>query len=288
MLAAWSSTPSTDVRKLQAQILRLRRAVSFVSMAGICGSCSKPVNDVAISDVTTAVVTTAVVTTAVVTTVSTGRITATTAVPTGSVVSVVDAIPSSTSTVTLSEPANAHSSVNPKTAATQPERPRHRTAGAAVVEPEVAPSAADVTSPTQARPSPPASSKLTTTLPQTGEGYRTYAQVNTPVVVGKDSTVTIHLDPQAPFKSNDKYPYRFTVTGSRGVTSSTQVVTSATITPTKTTLQLSLEGDVPGPGSLAGMFSFSVCTPEKCLVERTPLVLNFEVVADTLSASPRL
>ncbi len=138
-------------------------------------------------------------------------------------------------------------------------------------------------------PAPPTSaSKLATTLPQAGEGYRTYAQVSSPIVIGKDSTLTIHLDPQPPFKSNDKYPYRFTVTGSRGVTSSAQVVTAATITPTKTTLQLSLEGNAPGPGSLAGTFSFSVCTPEKCLVERTPLVLNFEVVGDALSASPPL
>lgn len=268
MLAPWSLPPSTGARRLRTQILRLRSAVRLVSLAGLSSSCSKPVVDVSETAA------------------------AATADETTPVASVVNAMSFSTSTPAPSDPQppNAVPPVIPHTAVvTEDERPRSRS-GAASVAPLVAPSAADVSSPRQGRPSPPPStvSKLTTTLPQTGEGYRTYAQVNTPVVIGKNSTVTIHLDPQPPFKSNDKYPYRFTITGSRGVTSSAQVVTAAAITPTKTTLQLSLEGNVPGPGSLAGMFSFSVCTPEKCLVERTPLVLNFEVVADALSASPQL
>ena len=54
---------------------------------------------------------------------------------------------------------------------------------------------------------------------------------------------------------------------------------------TRTTLRFAMTPTRVGHGSVSGTFSFSVCTDEKCLVERAPLVLGFEAVADAVSAS---
>lgn len=120
----------------------------------------------------------------------------------------------------------------------------------------------------------------------TGEGYRTYLQMPSPVSVGTSATVTVHLEPQPPFKSNAKYPFRFVVGPVRGATAPTSPVTVAAVAPTRTTLQFPITAAEPGRTSVSGTFSFSVCTEEKCLVERAPLVLSFEVTADAVSAGP--
>src|SRR5688572_3892835 len=44
---------------------------------------------------------------------------------------------------------------------------------------------------------------------QNGEGFRVYLTGTSPVRVGQTSTFTVVVEPQTPFKSNDKYPYRF-------------------------------------------------------------------------------
>jgi hypothetical protein len=128
-------------------------------------------------------------------------------------------------------------------------------------------------------------SALLSSAAVTGEGYRTYLQVPSPLTVGGDATAVVHLEPQSPFKSNDKYPYRFTIDGVEGVSAPT-AVTAASVSPTRTTLRIPVTATRAGRGSISGTFSFSVCTEQKCLVERAPLVLGFEVVTDAVSAGP--
>lgn len=118
-----------------------------------------------------------------------------------------------------------------------------------------------------------------------GEGYRTYLQMPSPVVVGQSAEVVVNLSPQSPYKSNEKYPFRFSFGDVSGVTTPAASVTGAAATPEKTTLRFAVTGKSVGPAVIGGTFSFSVCTAEKCLVERAPLVLSFEVVADAVSAS---
>lgn len=121
---------------------------------------------------------------------------------------------------------------------------------------------------------------------QSGEGYQVYLTTKSPIAVGESVEVGIYLEPLPPFKCNDKYPYRFTVTGNQGVAVPQMAVTTAAVTAAKTSLRLTVVGQSPGRGSVAGTFSFSVCTAEKCLVERVPMVLSFEVVANAVSAPP--
>lgn len=141
--------------------------------------------------------------------------------------------------------------------------------------------------PTVATTSAPPAPRPTTVLVSgvvSGEGYRTSLQMPSPIVVGQSAEAVVNLTPQSPFKSNEKYPYRFSFGEVAGVTTPASAVTGATVTPEKTTLRFAVTGKSVGRGSIAGTFSFSVCTAEKCLVERAPLVLSFEVVADAVSA----
>lgn len=132
----------------------------------------------------------------------------------------------------------------------------------------------------------PLPTQLLTSAPQTGEGYKVYARVQSPVIQGKPAAVIVHLEPQPPFKSNDKYPYRFTVNESRGVTPSSSAVTGAEVAPEKTTLTVPFRAEEVGSATLGGTFAFSVCTPEKCLIERASVVSTFEVVADSTAPKP--
>lgn len=127
----------------------------------------------------------------------------------------------------------------------------------------------------------PSQTRMITTAPQSGEGYKVYAQVESPVAHGKMATLTVHLEPQSPFKSNDKYPYRFTINESKGVTPSSSSSTGAAVAPDKTTLRVPFRAEQVGTATLGGTFAFSVCTPEKCLIERASLVSTFEVIADS-------
>lgn len=145
----------------------------------------------------------------------------------------------------------------------------------------------------KAKPTSPATASTvaaprpTTTLVSgvvSGEGYRTYLQLPSPVVVGQSVEAVVNLSPQAPYKSNEKYPFRFSFGDVSGVTTPGASVAGASVTPEKTTLRFAVTGKSVGPAVVGGTFSFSVCTAEKCLVERAPLVLSFEVVADAVSA----
>lgn len=164
-------------------------------------------------------------------------------------------------------------------AATFPTKPPADTAR------NVSPAAATTTSGAAARPAPAPAAALVSSAAVSGEGYRTYLQMPSPVAVGHETLVTVHLEPQAPFKSNDKYPYRFTLGKLEGAAAPSDTVTGPTVTPTRTTLRFAMTPTRVGHGSVSGTFSFSVCTEEKCLVERAPLVLGFEAVADAVSAS---
>jgi hypothetical protein len=110
-----------------------------------------------------------------------------------------------------------------------------------------------------------------------GEGFRVYLQAVSPIAVGQTHDFHAVVDPQFPFKSNDKYPLRFVTSNIYGVTMTNTPVARASITKERTKLTIEVTGARPGKGSLEGTLHFSVCTDEKCLVERASLQVAFDV-----------
>lgn len=112
---------------------------------------------------------------------------------------------------------------------------------------------------------------------QRGEGFAVYLQGTSPVLVGETRRFTVVVEAVAPFKSNDKYPYRFANLTGKGVTLPHDKVTTARVTSERTTLDVEITGATPGEASVGGVLNFSVCTEEKCLVERATLSVGFAV-----------
>lgn len=99
-----------------------------------------------------------------------------------------------------------------------------------------------------------------------------------PVKVGETGHLTITLTPKAPFHVNAEYPHRFKVTSAKGSNAPATVVTAepAKRKPTQLELSVPVVPSQIGSGELEGELSFSVCTAEKCLMEKRQLKTAFQ------------
>jgi hypothetical protein len=96
---------------------------------------------------------------------------------------------------------------------------------------------------------------------------------------GKAGSVEVVLDAKSPYKCNDKYPYKFKASESAGIKYSAPVVKQDAVKLDKQRAVMTV-GFTPataGQKTVAGQFSFSVCTDERCLVEKRDLALNIDV-----------
>ena len=95
---------------------------------------------------------------------------------------------------------------------------------------------------------------------------------------GKDAAAEIVLEAKAPFHANDKYPYKFKLEDSAGVTYAAKVVgkDKATVEHMKVTMPVAFSAE-GGKKKITGVFHFSVCTEDKCMIEKRPLALEIDV-----------
>lgn len=110
-----------------------------------------------------------------------------------------------------------------------------------------------------------------------GEGFTVQMQAASPVKVGEATTITVLLTAQAPFKCNDKYPYKFKFEPNPGVGFQSDVVRGMKIEGKQASLNAQVTAKAAGKQTVAGELSFSVCTPDKCLVEKKRLSVSFDV-----------
>jgi hypothetical protein len=94
---------------------------------------------------------------------------------------------------------------------------------------------------------------------------------------GKPGEVTITLDAKAPFHINDKYPYKFKLKDAAGLKFASPTVgkDAAKLEQQRMTMTVGFVPETPGKHALAGVFAFSVCTDDKCLIEKRDL--SFDV-----------
>jgi hypothetical protein len=96
---------------------------------------------------------------------------------------------------------------------------------------------------------------------------------------GQQGTVEIVLDAKPPFKVNDKYPYKFKVKeGSAGLKYPGPVIKDGVkLEKMRVSLAVPFTPESGGKKEIAGRFDFSVCTPERCLIEKRELTLAIDV-----------
>lgn len=96
---------------------------------------------------------------------------------------------------------------------------------------------------------------------------------------GQQATVEIVLEAKAPFHANDKYPYKFKTAESPGISYAAAIVKKdqAKIENMKVTMPVAFTASEAGKKRVSGVFHFSVCTDDKCLIEKRALALEVDV-----------
>lgn len=96
---------------------------------------------------------------------------------------------------------------------------------------------------------------------------------------GQAAQVQIVLSANAPYHCNDKYPYKFKLKDSPGVKYPAKVVKKDRVNLEKhqATMTVDFTPQSAGQKTIAGKFLFSLCSADKCLVERRDLTLAVNV-----------
>lgn len=91
--------------------------------------------------------------------------------------------------------------------------------------------------------------------------------------VGEPASATLVLHGTAPYKCNDKYPYRFQPHPTAGLTFPDEPPSDggSVVSPDEVRLTVPFTATEVGEHRLAGVLSFSVCTADRCLIERREL-----------------
>jgi len=147
----------------------------------------------------------------------------------------------------------------------------HQTTGARETAPEstAAPSAS---LPSEAG-GPVAASRVTES------GFELALQPSGEYRVGQGGEALIVLEAKAPFHVNDEYPYKFKLEPVDGVEYPQAVVgkDAMKLEKARATMSVKLIPRAAGLRKIVGRFFFSVCTEQKCLVEKRDLALGVEV-----------
>jgi hypothetical protein len=100
-----------------------------------------------------------------------------------------------------------------------------------------------------------------------------------PFLAGRPGVVEVQLDAKGGYHMNDTYLYRFKTHASDGVTygAATYTKDAMKLEATRGIMTLEVTPASPGEKSVAGLFLFSVCTAERCLVEKRELAAKLLV-----------
>ena len=96
---------------------------------------------------------------------------------------------------------------------------------------------------------------------------------------GQAGSVEIVLTAKAPFHVNDKYPIKLKLKETPGVKYDNLTIgkDAVKLEPMKAVMPVSFTPDGAGKRTVAGQFAFSVCTEDKCLMEKRDLMLDVNV-----------
>lgn len=96
---------------------------------------------------------------------------------------------------------------------------------------------------------------------------------------GKLGAAQVVLKPRGAFKVNDKYPYKFEFAKVDGIKPLTEQVSSESLelSSERAVMTVRFTPMAAGQATVAGQFKFSVCTEDRCLVERQELALSVRV-----------
>jgi len=95
---------------------------------------------------------------------------------------------------------------------------------------------------------------------------------------GKPGTVTAVLVAKAPYKCNAKYPYKFKLDApSGGISYPESTVRGMQVSPKRSSMSIPFLPTQAGKATISGQLSFSICTEERCVIEKRNLSVTVDV-----------
>lgn len=112
----------------------------------------------------------------------------------------------------------------------------------------------------------------------TEEPFSIWLQAVSPIAAGTPATVEAVLVAKPPYHTNAEYPHKFKLGAAPpGLSYPETTVKGMQVSPERGVLRIPVQAQSPGTATVSGALSFSVCTDERCLVEKRELALNLEV-----------
>lgn len=109
------------------------------------------------------------------------------------------------------------------------------------------------------------------------EPFSVWLEGSSPLPVGAASNVDVVLVAKAPYHTNAEYPHKFKLGAApAGLSYPEAVVKGMQVNPERSVLRVPVQAQQAGPATVSGTLSFSVCTEERCLVEKRDLSLALD------------
>jgi hypothetical protein len=144
--------------------------------------------------------------------------------------------------------------------------------------PEPGASAAAAPIPAADAPAKAAAGQTVQGVAVTEEPFSVWLQAVSPVAAGGPATVEAVLVAKPPYHCNAEYPHKFKLGAApAGLSYPEATVKGAQVTAERSVLRIPVQAQSPGKATVSGTLQFSVCTDERCLVEKRDLALNLEV-----------
>jgi hypothetical protein len=108
--------------------------------------------------------------------------------------------------------------------------------------------------------------------------YTTWLETVGSYTAGQPGQVKLMLEAKAPYHCNEEYPYKFTFGAPvGGVSYPTAVVKDMKVAEMSAQMVMPIQAAAKGAATVQGTFNFSVCSKDKCLIEKANLSLPIEV-----------
>jgi hypothetical protein len=145
--------------------------------------------------------------------------------------------------------------------------------------PQPSPQAANPAGAAAAPTSPEAAAAPTGASKFSDTGFDLSIDAKGNLKAGQAGAVEVVLTAKAPYHVNDKYPIKLKLKETPGVKYENLIVgkDAVKLEAMKAVMPVSFTPDGAGKRTVAGQFAFSVCTEDKCLMEKRDLLLDVVV-----------
>ncbi|MET0412341.1 MAG: hypothetical protein ABW217_13650 [Polyangiaceae bacterium] len=126
-------------------------------------------------------------------------------------------------------------------------------------------------------PTAPAEQKAKRGAAADEEPFTAWLEGDVPLNAGQPANLRVVLQAKAPYHVNADYPHKITLDPGAGVTYPAPVAKGMQVTPAQGVLPVPVVAGPAGQATVKGKLAFSVCTEERCLIEKRELALDLDI-----------